>query len=382
LTNDLLRVLVIEDNPGDARLVSEMLSEVDKLGFRVEIATRLSEGLAQLAEGGLDVVLLDLGLPDTQGLDSITRINREAPSVPVVVLTVSDEEALIRGAVGAGAQGFFVKGEPKPELLARTLWHAVERQRMLNALEQAYEAERISAERLRKLDQLKNDFISIVSHDLRSPLTTIAGFASTLFDNWESFSDQERRKFLKTIELNAMEMDNLIDELVDLARIESGNLSLDVAPFDLLDMIGRVVFEMATVAGRTYALDAPSDGCPPALGDEGRQRQIFRNLFSNALKFSSSDKPVEVSVVPRDAMIEVAVRDRGVGISEEAMPAIFQKFSPSRIPESGKRSGTGLGLYICKFFVEAQGGTIRVESRVGEGSTFIYTVPMAEAPTD
>ncbi|MFA5786718.1 MAG: ATP-binding protein [Actinomycetota bacterium] len=378
MIDDHIRVLVIEDNPGDARLVSEMLSETRRLRFHVEIATRLNEGLARLAEGEVDVVLLDLGLPDNRGLEGIVRIHSDAPSVPVVILTISDDEALIRGAVHAGAQGYFVKGEPGPELLARTLWHAIERQRMLGELEQAYEGERISAERLRELDELKSDFISIVSHDLRSPLTTIGGFASTLINRGDSISDDERRKFLEAIERNTWEMDNLIDELLDLARIESGNLGLEIKPFDLLEMIREVAPEMGSAAGRAYTIDAPDDGCPAALGDEGRHRQIFRNLFSNALKFSSPEEPVGVSVVPREAMLEVAVRDRGVGISEEEMPAIFQKFSPARPPVGGKKAGTGLGLYICKFFIEAQGGTIRVESRVGEGSTFTYAVPIAK----
>lgn len=256
----------------------------------------------------------------------------------------------------------------------RTLRESEERSK------RAYEVEHRAAERLRELDLLKNEFVGIVSHDLRSPLAAISGFASILLDQSRPVDDEERRRLIAIIARNATEMELLIEDILDVSLIESGALSLEIEPFDLADMVRRVASEMAVVAGRPYAVSVP-DGCPPAMGDVRRQQQIVRNLISNAFKFSAPGTAVEVSVRAHEATLEVDVRDHGVGIAEEDLPKLFQKFS--RIQQRGREpsSGTGLGLYICKSCVERHGGSIRVESRVGAGSTFTYSVPIAgDAP--
>lgn len=393
MTPDLIHVLVIEDNPGDARLVAEALSEINRPRFDVRLVARLSEAVASLREVPTDVVLLDLGLPDSSGLDSVRRLHAEVPSVPIVVLTISDNEALVGGAVRAGAQDYFVKGELDPRALARTLGYSIERQAMVLDLQianerleesvaqtrQALEETRLITERLKKLDQFKDDLLSIVSHDLRSPLTTITGFATHLGRKWESVDEERRLEFLEIIARNAKDMGDLVDDLLDVAGIESTSLSLEIAPFDLAAMVRRVANEMSVAHGRALTV-AVGDACPLASGDEGRQQQILTNLISNAFKFSPPDVPVEVSVLPGESMLQVSVRDQGVGISKEDLPRIFGKFARIRPHGSPRRTGTGLGLYICRSFVEAQGGSISVESSVAQGSTFTYTVPAATAP--
>lgn len=367
---DRIRLLVIEDNPGDARLVREALSEVRRPTFDVESADRLRRGIDRLQAGDVDVVLLDLGLPDASGLDGLRALRESVPMVPVVVLTISDDETLVWGAVAAGAQDYVVKGHLDPDVLARTLRYAIERQRLLDA-------EHAAAARLRELDKIKNDFIGIVSHELRSPLTVMTGFLRIMLDDPGSLGAEERRHLLARTLSNAEEMAMFIEDILDVTKIESGSLRLEMAPFRLVELIREVGSEMAAGADHVFAVDAP-DGCPQALGDERRQRQIITNLLSNAFKFSSPGSKVDVSVACGAAMFEVRVRDHGMGIAREDTPKLFKKFSRIQVSDGEHRAGTGLGLYICKCFVEAQGGTIGVESHPGEGSIFTYTVLRAD----
>ncbi len=381
-------VLVIEDNPGDARLVMEALSGVYQRRFEVRVATRLSEAIECLREAPVDVALLDLGLPDASGLDGVRRLHAELPSIPIVVLTVSDDEALVGGAVRAGAQSYIVKGELDPRALARTLTYSIERHAMLLELETAneklhesvgqtrtaLEEAHLLSERLRELDEFKNDLLSIVSHDLRSPLTTITGFATLLKQEWETIDDGQRTEFLEVITRNATDMGDLIGDLLDVARIESATLSHEIAPFDLVAMVRRVAHEMGASANRALTVTA-DDVYPLASGDERRQQQILANLISNAIKFSPPDIPIEVSVVAGESVFGVSVRDHGPGISEEDLPRIFEKFTRLWGHGGLRETGMGLGLFISKSLVEAEGGSISVASSAAAGSTFTYTVP-------
>jgi signal transduction histidine kinase len=159
----------------------------------------------------------------------------------------------------------------------------------------------------------------------------------------------------------------------DIALIELGELKFDVAPFDLAGLVRDVVGGLEqSDTPRDFVVEVP-DGLPAALGDEKRQSQVLHNLLSNAVKFSPAGSQVSVLVAPEDSMIRISVRDEGSGIASEDQPRLFQRLS--RL--DANQPGTGLGLYMAKAMVEAQGGQIQVQSKHGKGSCFSYTVPIA-----
>jgi signal transduction histidine kinase len=243
-------------------------------------------------------------------------------------------------------------------------------------LEREFEAN----ERLQRLNELKNEFVAVVAHDLRSPMAVIAGFADTLIDRNDMLDDEQKEEFLKLISRNTKSLANFVEDVLQVARIESGEFSYDLQPFDVGEVVRRTVTELKDMRADVDLVANVEDGLPRAMGDEERNWQILTNLISNAIKFSGEEaKRVCVNVGLDDARtsIEVAVHDNGIGIKESDMPKLFHKFS--RIAASEHRSvrGTGLGLYIVKAMVEAQGGSIRVESEPERGSTFTYTVPIA-----
>jgi signal transduction histidine kinase/tetratricopeptide (TPR) repeat protein len=230
----------------------------------------------------------------------------------------------------------------------------------------------------KRLDQLKTEFMAMAAHDLRTPLTVIAGFAGTLRENWDAFDDDQRKQFLYRINANTKRLSEFVENLLHFARIESGELSYDIRPFDLSSVVRRTAGEQTAAIGTSRFVVRVADGLPPVLGDEQRIWQVLTNLFSNAIKFSPDDAPVEVEVWNWDGAVAVSVRDHGPGIAEGDQDKLFQKFS--RIERADGRKGplgTGLGLYICRSVIEAQHGTLFMTGSPGDGAAFTFTLPAA-----
>lgn len=237
--------------------------------------------------------------------------------------------------------------------------------------------EREASKRLQQLDQLKSDFVGMVAHDLRSPMTVISGFADFLRSHLDSLSADETSLYLQRISESTKHLSAFIEDVLQVARIEANELHIDIAEFNLGILVKRIVEELAlSHSDRTLLVDVAPD-LPPALGDEARQWQIINNLILNALKFSEGiERPIEVKVAHDAKSCSVSVTDYGIGIEPEELTRIFDKFY--RVEQHRNRTtvaGTGLGLYICKSLVEAQGGTITATSSPEAGTTFTYTVP-------
>lgn len=242
---------------------------------------------------------------------------------------------------------------------------------------EAFDRERETNERLKQVDQLKNEFVAMVAHDIRSPMTVISGFADTMQQQWQTLPDAQKLEFLELISRNTRTLAEFVGDVLQVARIESGELDYELKPFDAKAVVRRIIDEHCSASeGVELQLEAPDD-LPLAYGDEERNWQILTNLVSNAIKFSPEHPRIGISI-RADAVagtIELAVDDHGRGIAQEDIPKLFKKFS--RIGAGRQPKGTGLGLYIVKSMVEAQGGRVWVESRPGEGSTFRYTLPVA-----
>ena len=243
--------------------------------------------------------------------------------------------------------------------------------------------ERSTVQRLEEMDRQKNEFVNMVAHDLRSPMGVIAGFADTLRLRWERLSAAQRDEFLRTISRNVNGLSGMVEDMLDVARIESGDYSYAISPFPLDSLVRETTAEVTQSFGRRETVTAVDDGLPMAEADEQRVWQVLTNLLSNACKFSENDEPVTVQVTTEGKMLRVAVADHGPGVAPEDRAHVFDKYT--RLPAApGRRQakGTGLGLYICKLLVEAQGGQIGVESAAGGGATFWFTLPAAAPQTE
>jgi signal transduction histidine kinase len=366
-----LQVLVVEDNAGDARLIREMFSKERRDSFELTHLSRMSDAVIHLAKGGVDVVLLDMGLPDEHGLDTVRRSLAAAPDVPVIVLTGLDDEALAAEAMKEGAQDYLIKGQIESRALPRALRHAIERHRLQT------EADLIRTHQM----QFKDEFLSHVSHELRSPLTAIYQFVTILLDKLAGELNPEQHEYLEIVLRNVKQLQAMIHDLLEVTRVQAGKLSIEVQCASVSDAVVYAVNTLeGTAAAKGITLSSEMEcRLPPVCADPTRIRQILIILLDNAIKFTPPNGAVKVQArrIEEDPnLVVLEVSDSGCGISPDMTERIFERLFQTPDPASAGRKGLGLGLYICKELVTRQGGQIWARSAPGQGSVFSVTLPV------
>jgi signal transduction histidine kinase len=235
-------------------------------------------------------------------------------------------------------------------------------------------------EEVRQANQAKSEFVSLVAHELRTPMTSIRGYADILAKQIAGPLTSQQSQFLDTIRSNVERMQILVSDLQDISRIEAGRLKLEIRLTyleDAMEEAMRVVQRSLEEKGQHLSQDLPVT-LPPVEADPARLSQVLVNLLSNASKYGPENEPIAVRAWVEDDFVFCAVSDRGIGMAPEDQAQLFTKFFRSEDPRVREQTGTGLGLCIVKNLVEMQGGDITVETKVGQGSTFTFSIPAAE----
>jgi signal transduction histidine kinase len=241
----------------------------------------------------------------------------------------------------------------------------------------AYEAERQTTAELRRLSALRADFVSLVSHELRSPMAAVIGAARTLQDRWRTLTVEQRDAFLALIADETNRLAALIGDVLDTSRIEAGTFSYSFTDVDLARLVDDAV-ATASVGQDEVRIRAEVGQLPLVRGDRERLRQVISNLIDNAIKYSPAGDEVRVTAGQENGAIRIAVTDHGPGIPYDQQRLIFEKFGRAEVP-GGSKPGTGLGLFIARSIAEAHGGTVDVRSRPPEGATFVLTIPITRS---
>jgi PAS domain S-box-containing protein len=249
-----------------------------------------------------------------------------------------------------------------------------DRKRAEDALRGVLERERATAARLQELDQMKNELVSVIAHDLRGPVEVVESLLVLLLDDWATASEAERLELVERAATRVQAIGDFVDDVFDLARIEAGELGVEPEPFDLAPVIAQVVEDVEVSApDRTVSVDAAPGAW--AIGDERRTWQVLSNVASNATKFSPPGSPLAIAVAHAGDEVVVSVADQGPGIPEDQQALLFQRFV--RLPQSKGTPGSGMGLFIARSLAEAQGGRMWVTSSPGAGATFHVALPAA-----
>ena len=463
-----IKLLLVEDSPLEAVVVKDMLAKASSIYFDVSIAASLKDMGSALERAVFDVILLDLTLPDSQGLNTFYCARRMAKGALIIILTMVDDDKVIMDCLRDGAQDYLVKGQFNQYMLVRAINYARQRSRMFGEIEDKTRALKASEQRfrniveksdvgivildknrvvcfvnnaaaqlinrpsqemlnkdfeflvqpdgaldvevvrdsgeltvlqmsmtstewedgqaylvmihdisqLKKLDNLKDEFISTVSHELRTPLTTIKELVSQVLDGVHGEINPDQRKYLNLCADDVIRLKHIIDDLLDISRIESGRIDVRKERVDVAGMIKRLSIAFSSQAVKKgLQIKTRIEKEPQyAYADEVKIYQVFTNLIGNSLKFTESGR-IELSVCEKGDFLECAVADTGAGIAAENLPRVFDKFQQFCRDAVAQDKGVGLGLSIARSIVNMHGGQISVQSHLDSGSKFIFTLP-------
>ncbi len=358
--------------------------------FAVTRVARLQEALNLLAQKRFAVVLLDLGLPDSVGLETLAAVRGAAENVPIVVLTGIDDDGLSLAAIQQGAQDYLAKDHLEGRLLSRTIRHAIERKRAeIELLRHNREVEaaraqieqqaaelKTRAEQLDRTNRDLDDFTYIASHDLKEPLRGISGYCEILREDYADKLDAGARGRLDALVKMCNRLATLVDNLLTYSRV--GAISPADDQIDLHALAEDAIVSLRPTIDRRDALVRVVGRLPKVRGDSTVIGMVFGNLISNAVKFNQSGRPeVEIGLLPGDPET-IYVKDNGIGIEQRHHDDIFTIFR--RLHARNKYEGTGAGLTIVRKIVQSHGGRIWLESEPDQGTTFFFTLaPAAES---
>ena len=366
-TTEIITILLVEDQLADAVLLIEMLEENTCYDWQVTHVKCLSKAIETLANQTFHIALLDLSLPDSQGLNIVNLFLENAPSLPIIVMTGLDSQTLAVQAVQKGAQDYLVKGQINSQFLVKSILYARERSKNQQILLTALEQEK-------ELNEMKTKFVSMVSHQLKNPLTVIKASAELLKMFAEKMPPETYNRCFERIENGVQQMLQLIEEVLVVSKVDEKKLFYRPVTMNFEK------FCLELVESYTMQPDVKQEiifnyhgKCQSVIMDKNLLQHIFQNLLSNAVKYSPTDSQIEFNVDCGNGIVVCEIIDQGIGISEKSQKHLFEKFY--RGDNVGLVKGTGLGLSILQECVNMHYGFITVNSILGQGTTFIVTLP-------
>ncbi len=311
---------------------------------------------------------------------------------PVLAKTGVDLGVVVPLIAGDKVLGVFALAQPEGareystedvlllEAIGRQAGVAIQNARLYEETRQHLAALEKAHQELMVLDRMKSDFVSTVSHELRSPLAVIEGFAKTLSEHYDRIDSETKRDSIEIILKKSIALEGLIENILDMSRIEEGRLDVSREPFDLIELCREVNDDQERIDGLHELLLEAEDSNVVVVGDREKAEVALGNLVRNALKFSPEGGRVIVSVRRADGMAQISVSDEGIGIEPDEHERVFDRFYQVDSSETRSFPGSGLGLYITRELVQSMGGTIRLESAPGKGSVFTFTLPLERRP--
>lgn len=365
-------ILVVDDNRQN---VFSLLQLLEMNGFPADAAYSGEEALRKMLKKDYSLVILDVQMPVMDGFElaDILSGSQKTKETPIIFLSaVNTDKKFITRGYATGAIDYIVKPFDPDILLLKikTFVRLYNQARELNNIQQNLLKE---IEVRKAAEAQKDDFIAMVSHELKTPLTSLKGYLQLLMMHADSISKAETLSFLDTANRQANKLNSLVNDLLDISKIENGKLKFNVRRFNFQQLLLNTIHMMKLVnPDCNIVLNNTVD--TEVEADEMRIEQVLINYLSNAIKYSPKNHEVMVHAEQSGTELKVTVTDKGIGIPAEMQPKLFDKFF--RVDAPGHFQGMGIGLYICAEIIQRHGGEYGVQSIPGTGSSFYFTLPL------
>jgi two-component system, sensor histidine kinase and response regulator len=365
-------ILIVDDTPSNLRLLASMLTQQ---GYEVRSAISGSVALMAVQSIYPDLILLDINMPNMNGYEVCAHLKKdpETQDIPVIFLSALDDALDKVQAFRVGGVDYITKPFQVEEVLARVENQLTVRKAQLE-LQQAQVEALKALEKEKELNRLKSEFIAMVSHDFRTPLTSIQGFSELLSGSLDKLTPEVRSRYFSKINSSISHLLHLLDEFLLAGSMDEGALSCQVQLLDLAAFCHDMVEGMQVEQPTPYPIQVCFQGeVAQAMLDPNLLRQILTNLLSNAVKYSPQRQPIQLEIECLPSDVRFQVRDQGIGIPASSFAYLFDAFYRSK--NVGSIQGTGLGLAIVKRCVEAHQGQIAINSTEGVGTSVTVTLP-------
>jgi two-component system, sensor histidine kinase and response regulator len=377
-------ILIVDDVPGNLEILGSLLSGA---GFRISVATNGARAINVATTKPPDLILMDVSMPEMDGFEACRKLkaNPATAEIPIIFLTAHSGENEIVQGFEAGGIDYVTKPFKAPELLARILTHLELKQSRERIVQQNRELlemnERLarSEEELRILNSTKDKFFSILAHDLKNPVASFFQVTELMITDGDDLDEKTRKIFLKDLNKSASNLRDLLNNILTWARAQTG--SIDFSPSrQHLSPIARWALSLLSMnaAQKNITIQMNIGDEVLAYVDQNMASTVFRNLLSNAIKFTPEGGTIVISAEERGDLLAVSISDTGMGITSSDLGKLFRIDVSHSTIGTGNEKGTGLGLILCREFVQKHGGEIVAHSEVRKGSTFTFTLPMRE----
>lgn len=354
------KILVVDDEERNLRLLEAMLIP---LGHEILLSQNGEEALERVKTSIPDLILLDIMMPKYDGFMVCEILKRDplTKEIPVIFLTAkTDTESILKG-FGLGAVDYIGKPFNSMELIARVKTHLSLKQTQME---------------LREANAAKDKFFSIIAHDLKNPFSSLLGYTGILLKKYDEYDDERKIQMIKAIRESSERVLSLLENLLDWSQKQLGQMNCDPELINLAQIaLENISLLESPAKSKNIIIYSNIDEDTMAFGDLNMIKMVFRNLISNAIKFTNLEGEIQLSCKEIGDYQEVVISDTGVGIAEEDLENLFRIDVHHSTEGTKKERGSGLGLLLCKEFIEENGGKIWVKSNQDEGSKFYFTIP-------
>jgi two-component system, sensor histidine kinase and response regulator len=367
----LTKILFIEDDEEDYILLQKLLAKIPAARYALVWSSSYMAGLAAMLEDQHDLCLLDYRLGTRNGIELVKEARQLGYACPIVLLTGTSEGEIDIQALQAGADDYISKDQLQGVLLHRVIRYAIERKKA------EHEREKLLSEQIasRELENKRNEFISMVVHELKTPLTSLKGYAQLLQRRCLRIGDEQSSQLAARMDGQINKLTQLVDDFQDVTRLVGGKLQFHESAFAFDALVDEIVEELQLTTSR-QALRREGETQQSVWGDRTRIGQVISNFLTNAMKYAPMTDYILVKSSTSGSAITLCVQDFGPGIAQEVQARVFDPYYRFEDPAQAATPGLGLGLHIAAEIIRQQGGRIWVESTQGQGATFCFRLPL------